>query len=66
MKLEVFGNLEPPGKAFIQVAPEAKRARVRPIDVGWVTEGDQVHVDSLSSKLKEPKHEEQVFAAVVT
>ncbi len=25
---EVFGNLEPPGKAFIRVAPEAERARV--------------------------------------
>ncbi len=66
MKPEVFGNLEPPGKAFIRVPPEAKRARVQPIDVGWATEGDQVYVNSLSSDLKEPKREEQVFAAVVT
>ncbi len=66
MKPEVFGNLEPPGKAFIRVAPEAKRARVRPIDMGWATEGNQVHVDSLSSDLEKPKHEEQVFAAVIT
>ena len=65
MKPEVFGNLEPPGKAFIRVAPEAERARVQPIDVGWATEGNQVHVNALSSYPEEPKHQEQVFAAVV-
>ncbi len=65
MEPEVFGDLKPPGKTFIRVAPKSERARVQPKDVGWATEGDQVHVHALSCDLKKLKHEEQVFAAIV-
>ncbi len=40
-----------------QVAPEAKRAGIQPIDASWSAKCNQVHVNALFRYVKEMKHQ---------
>ncbi len=63
MDIKFFGNLEAPCESLVRVASEAKRTRIRAVDVSRLVESNEVHVDSVLGDVKDLKHEVQIVSA---